>query len=97
MTTGVVRTDDATQTRAAIAGFLAGYCGSTRCSYATDLRLLAAWWRRGERAPVRRSGAQLELFGRWMAWCSLDITAPAAACLARHVSAPTWPACTRPP
>jgi integrase/recombinase XerD len=66
MTTGVVRADDATQTRAAIAGFLAGYCGSTRRSYATDLRLFADWC--GEaNVPlfgVRR--AHLELFGRWM-------------------------------
>jgi hypothetical protein len=66
MTTGVVLVDDATQTRTAVAGFLAGYCGSTRCSYATDLRLFAAWC--GEaNVPlfgVRR--AHLELFGRWM-------------------------------
>lgn len=27
----------------AVAGFLAGYGGSTRVSYATDLRLFAAW------------------------------------------------------
>ncbi|MDP9473409.1 MAG: hypothetical protein M3Q71_22555 [Chloroflexota bacterium] len=39
MTTGVVLVDDATQTCTAVAGFLAGYCGSTRCSYAADLRL----------------------------------------------------------
>jgi integrase/recombinase XerD len=66
MTMGVVLADDTTQTRAAIAGFLAGYCGSTRRSYATDLRLFAAWC--GEaNVPlfgVRR--AHLELFGRWM-------------------------------
>jgi hypothetical protein len=29
----------------AVAGFLAGYCGSTRRSYATDLRLFSAWCR----------------------------------------------------
>ena len=28
---------------AAVAGFLAGYCGATRTSYATDLRLFAEW------------------------------------------------------
>ena len=39
MTMTVVPTDDATQANAAVAGFLAGYCGSTRRSYATDLRL----------------------------------------------------------
>lgn len=27
----------------AVAGFLAGYCGSTRRSYATELRLFSAW------------------------------------------------------
>lgn len=32
MTMSVVLVDDATQTRAAVAGFLAGYCGSTRRS-----------------------------------------------------------------
>ncbi|HSH62387.1 MAG TPA: tyrosine-type recombinase/integrase [Acidimicrobiales bacterium] len=66
MTTGVVLVNDATQTCTAIAGFLAGYCGSTRRSYATDLRLFAGWC--GEtNVPlfdVRR--AHLELFGRWM-------------------------------
>ena len=31
MTTSVVLIDDVTQTRAAIAGFLAGYCGATAC------------------------------------------------------------------
>ncbi len=36
MTTSVVLIDDATQTSAAVAGFLAGYCGGTRRSYTTD-------------------------------------------------------------
>ncbi len=58
--------DDATQTGAAVAGFLAGYCGSTRRSYATDLKLFAAWCDQAklELFGVRR--AHLELFGRWM-------------------------------
>jgi site-specific recombinase XerD len=66
MTTSVVLVDDATQTRAAVAGFLAGYCGATRRSYATDLRLFAAWCEEAklELFSVRR--AHLELFGRWM-------------------------------
>jgi integrase/recombinase XerD len=66
MTTSVVVIDDATQTRAAVAGFLAGYCGATRRSYATDLRIFAAWCAeaRLELFAVRR--AHLELFGRWM-------------------------------
>jgi hypothetical protein len=36
MTTGVLLTDDATQTRAGIANFLTANCGSTRRGYATD-------------------------------------------------------------
>lgn len=66
MTTSVVLVDDATQTCAALAGFLAGYCGSTRRSYATDLRLFAVWCKEAnlELLDVRR--AHLELFGRWM-------------------------------
>jgi hypothetical protein len=28
---------------AAVAGFLAGYCGATRRSYASDLRLFSTW------------------------------------------------------
>ena len=42
MTTTIVLVNDATQVRAAVAGFLAGYRGSTRRSYATDLRLFGA-------------------------------------------------------
>ena len=66
MTTNVVLVDDSTQTRTAIAGFLAGYCGATRRSYATDLRIFAAWCAEAqlELFGVRR--AHLELFGRWM-------------------------------
>lgn len=66
MTTSVVLSDDATQTRSAIAGFLAGYCGATRRSYATDLRIFTAWCAEPnlELFAVRRP--HLELFGRWM-------------------------------
>ncbi len=87
MTTGVVLADDATQTGAAVAGFLAGYCGGTRRSYATDLRLFAAWC--GEaKVPlfgVRR--AHLELFAA--AWKRT------ARCARRSPDAcPLWPAST---
>ena len=69
MNTSVVVLDDATQTRTAVAGFLAGYCGATRRSYATDLRIFAAWCgearlelfavRRGHlRVPYARPGPQ---------------------------------------
>ncbi len=66
MTITVVLVDDATQTRATVAGFLAGYCGATRRSYATDLRIFASWCDEAalELFDVRR--AHLELFGRWM-------------------------------
>lgn len=66
MTTSVVVLDDASQTRAAVAGFLAGYCGATRRSYATDLRIFAAWCAdvQLELFGVRR--AHLELSARWM-------------------------------
>ena len=50
----------------AVAGFLAGYCGSTRTSYATDLRLFAAWCDERDLALFSVRRAHLELFGRWM-------------------------------
>ncbi len=64
MTTGFVLSDDATQTRAAIAGFLAGYCGSTRHSYATDVRLFAAWCGEANVPLFRVRRVHLELFRR---------------------------------
>lgn len=66
ITTSVVLVDDATPTRTAVAGFLAGYCGATRRSYATDLRIFSNWCGEAnlELFAVRR--AHLELFGRWM-------------------------------
>lgn len=63
----VVLVEDPRRTEAiAVAGFLAGYCGSTRRSYATDLRLFAAWCHEANLSlfSVRRS--HIELFGRWM-------------------------------
>ncbi len=50
----------------AIAGFVAGYCGSTQPSYAADLRLFAVWCHEANLSlfSVRRS--HIELFGRWM-------------------------------
>ena len=38
----------------AVAGFLAGYCRSTRWSYAADLRLFSAWCHEAKRVPVQR-------------------------------------------
>jgi hypothetical protein len=68
-TTGVavVPTDDPVQTEAvAIAGFLAGYCGATRPSYATDLRLFSSWCQQANLTLFSVRRAHLELFGRWM-------------------------------
>jgi integrase/recombinase XerD len=52
--------------RIAVAGFLAGYTGSTRRSYGTDLRLFAAWCREGGLTLFTVRRAHLELFARWM-------------------------------
>src|SRR5205823_8825356 len=50
----------------AVAGFLAGYCGSIRVSYATDLRLFSAWCHEANLTLFNVRRAHLELFGRWM-------------------------------
>lgn len=50
----------------AVAGFLAGYCGSTRRSYATDLRLFSVWCHEANLTLFNVRRAHLELFGRWM-------------------------------
>jgi integrase/recombinase XerD len=50
----------------AVAGFLAGYCGATRTSYATDLRIFAVWCHEGHLRLFSVRRAHLELFGRWM-------------------------------
>ena len=50
----------------AVAGFLAGYRGSTRVSYATDLRLFAAWCHEAKLNLFIVRRAHLELYGRWL-------------------------------
>ena len=50
----------------AVAGFLAGYCGTTRTSYATDLRIFTAWCHQCRLSLFTVRRAHLELFGRWM-------------------------------
>lgn len=65
--TDVVLVDDQKSGEfSAVAGFLAGYCGSTRRSYATDLRLFAAWCAEAKLQLFGVRRAHLELFGRWM-------------------------------
>ncbi|MBW3615517.1 MAG: tyrosine-type recombinase/integrase [Actinobacteria bacterium] len=65
-TTSVVLVDELGSARSAVAGFLAGYCGATRRSYATDLRIFAAWCAEAKRELFDVRRAHLELFGRWM-------------------------------
>ncbi len=50
----------------AIAGFLAGYCGATRKSYATDLRLFSSWCHQANLTLFGVRRAHLELYGRWL-------------------------------
>ena len=50
----------------AVAGFLAGYCGNTRRSYATDLRLFSGWCHEANLTLFDVRRAHLELYGRWM-------------------------------
>ena len=49
----------------AVAGFLAGYCGATRVSYTTDLRIFADWCHERKLTLFSVRRAHLELFGRW--------------------------------
>ena len=69
-TTGevVVLVDDPVQRAelTAVGGFLAGYCGTTRTSYATELRIFTAWCRQCKLTLITVRRAHLELFGRWM-------------------------------
>lgn len=53
MTSTVVLVEDVPEARLAVAGFLAGYCGSTRRSYATDVRLFMV--QRGQAGTLQRA------------------------------------------
>jgi integrase/recombinase XerD len=57
---------DAVTERSLVAGFLAGYTGSTRVSYTTDLRLFAAWCAGNGVRLLQVKRAHLELFARHM-------------------------------
>lgn len=50
----------------AVAGFLAGYSGTTRVIYASDLRSFASWCHEGKLTLFTVRRAHLELFGPWM-------------------------------
>ena len=52
--------------RVAVAGFLAGYTGSTRTSYTTDLRIYADWCHANQLTVLGVRRVHLELFARWM-------------------------------
>jgi integrase/recombinase XerD len=64
----LVRYDDAdvVTERSMVAGFLAGYTGSTRVSYTTDVRLFAAWCAGNGVRLLEVKRAHLELFARHM-------------------------------
>ena len=64
----LVRADDRidVRERAAIAGFLAGYTGTTRVSYSTDLRLLLIWCADSRVRLFEVKRAHLGLFARQM-------------------------------
>ena len=63
----VLAEDPAEQAEAmAVGGFLAGYAGATRTSYATDLRIFAIWCRQADLRLLTVKRSHLELFGRWM-------------------------------
>ncbi len=49
----------------AVAGFLAGYCGATRRSYASDLRLFSSWCQQASLGLFAARRGHPELFGRW--------------------------------
>ena len=57
---------DDVRERQAVLGFLAGYTGSTRISYATDLRLFTAWCTDGGVRLLEATRAHIELFARHM-------------------------------
>ena len=66
VTTVVLVDDPMRKETIAVAGFLAGYCRSTGRSYATDLRLFAAWCHEANLTLFSVRRAHLELYGRWM-------------------------------
>ena len=67
-TSTLVRYEDPLDVRehSAIAGFLAGYSGNTRVSYATDLRLFTAWCADNRLRLLEVRRAHLEMFARTM-------------------------------
>ncbi len=73
----------------AVAGFLAGYCPSTRTSYATDLRLFSTWCHEADLSLFsvgpERAPTQVDYEFRTLGWTATS-------------SAPSWsrPAWARP-
>ncbi|HEV2071794.1 MAG TPA: tyrosine-type recombinase/integrase, partial [Acidimicrobiales bacterium] len=65
----------------AVRGFLAGYAGATRTSYATDLRIFATWCRQADLNLLTVKRSHLELFGRWM-----EVTGRMRSTVARRLS-----------
>ena len=52
--------------RVAVAAFIAGYTDPTRRSYATDLRIFAAWCHDHGNNMLNVKRPHLETFARWM-------------------------------
>ena len=83
MSTDLVVSDDTVLVaRLAAAGFLAGYTGSTRVSYATDLRLFANWCANRRLGVFEIKRVHLDLYVRW-----LEEQGRAPATIARRLSA----------
>ncbi len=62
--TAVVLAENPSERTEAMA--VAGYAGATRTSYATDLRIFAAWFRQADVGLLTVRRSHLELFGGWM-------------------------------
>ncbi len=87
-TTVVLAEDPSERTKAmAVGGFLAGYSGATRTSYATDLRVFATWCRQPDLSLLTVNRSHLERSaGGWKRPAACDPPSPAGC--------PPWPAST---
>ncbi len=65
----------------AVAGFLAGYCATTRASYTTDLRMFTRWCHDAGLGLFEVKRSHLELFGR-----SMEADGLMASTIARRLS-----------
>lgn len=88
----ILAEDPARQAEAlAMVGFLAGYCGTTRTSYATDLRIFAAWCHESDLSTSRTRLASSTL----SACPKAPILARRSTTPWRQLRAPTIRGCSR--